>query len=599
MGEFFLESIDNLDVAFSVLLNRALAATPVILAACLYRVLLRKAPKWSRILVWLLAGLRLALPVSVKSAWSLVPSETVLDYKTAQYAAKPELTSGIASFNSAVNPVFGEHFAANPQGSVNPLQVWMHIAGMIWAVGVLVLLVLALVSFLKVRRRVGASIECSPGVRLCDGIDTPFLLGLFRPAIYLPSGLPEDEREYVLAHEIAHKRHGDCVWKLLGYGLLCVYWFDPLVWLGYSLFCRDLELACDERVIKHYSLSEKKRYASVLLSCSVPHSVLLNCPLAFGEVGVKERVKRVLDKKPAKILVALALALCLVIGAFFATSREQTNYDAGLSSGSYVMAQSEDFLIAPPRVTFRMSGSRQEFTFMDSLLSSYLITGEFTIRNGVVTCKNEKYTLVFKIRDNGTIVLQMPGQSGLQTNLVFIPNGAEFYYEEPRRGTLTFCKEPASANTMRADFRIDFGAALDHGEVWAEYWQDGVCTQSEPLMLQKADEQLHLLIQRPDSSGQGASSVQLSMQGQVSDAVLSRFELPGMMQGFGFKSYEDGQELYTWDGESYVLAAFAPDFGEGVRLYDCIDLTALPDLYQNAKCMILVKAMFSADEFAH
>ena len=121
----------------------------------------------------------------------------------------------------------------------------------------LVLLVLALVSFLKVRRRVGASIECSPGVRLCDRIDTPFLLGLFRPAIYLPSGLPEDEREYVLAHEIAHKRHGDCVWKLLGYGLLCVYWFNPLVWLGYSLFCRDLELACDERVVKGYSLSEK------------------------------------------------------------------------------------------------------------------------------------------------------------------------------------------------------------------------------------------------------------------------------------------------------------------------------------------------------
>ena len=238
MGALFLKSIDNLDVVFSALLNRSLAAALLILTACLYRVLLPKAPKWSRLLLWALAAVRLALPVSVKSAWSLVPSETVLDYKTAQYAAKPELTSGIASFNSAVNPVFGEHFAANPQGSVNPLQVWMHIAGGIWALGVLVLLVLALVSFLKVRRRVGASIECWPGVRLCDGIDTPFLLGIFRPTIYLPSGLPEDEREYVLAHEIAHKTHGDCVWKLLGYGLLCVYWFNPLVWLGYSLFCR-------------------------------------------------------------------------------------------------------------------------------------------------------------------------------------------------------------------------------------------------------------------------------------------------------------------------------------------------------------------------
>ena len=137
MGALFLKSIDNLDVVFSALLNRSLAAALLILTACLYRVLLPKAPKWSRLLLWALAAVRLALPVSVKSAWSLVPSETVLDYKTAQYAAKPELTSGIASFNSAVNPVFGEHFAANPQGSVNPLQVWMHIAGGIWALGVL------------------------------------------------------------------------------------------------------------------------------------------------------------------------------------------------------------------------------------------------------------------------------------------------------------------------------------------------------------------------------------------------------------------------------------------------------------------------------
>ena len=598
MVEFLLQIIDNLDVVFSALLNRSLAAALLILTACLYRVLLPKAPKWSRLLLWALAAVRLALPVSIQSVWSLVPSETVLDYETAQYAAKPEITSGIAAVNRVVNPAFGERFAANPAASVNPLQVWMHIAGGIWALGVLVLLVLAFVSFWKVRRRVSASIELSLGVRLCDGIDTPFLLGLFRPVIYLPSGLPEDEREYVLAHEMAHKKHGDGIWKLLGYGLLCVYWFDPLVWLGYSLFCRDLELACDERVVKGYSLSEKKRYASVLLSNSVPRGAISVCPLAFGEVGVKERVKRVLDKKPTKVLIALALAVCLAIGVCFATSpREEIIY--GLSGGTYVMDEADAVQILPSRVTFRMSGSRQEFVFMLSPLSSYYMAGEYTINDSVVTCSDGLYTLVFKIKDNDTIVLQIPNQDGLHMSGLFIPNGTEFHYEEPSRGTLTFHTEPASANAMRADFSLDFGETIDYSEVWAEYWQDGVCTKSEPLMLQKADEQLHLLIQRPDSSEQGASFVQLSMQGQVSDAVLSRFELPGMMQGFGFKSYEDGQELYTWDGESYVLAAFAPDFGEGVRLYDCIDLTALPDLYQNAKCMILIKAMFSADEFAH
>ena len=593
MGALFLKSIDNLDVVFSALLNRSLAAALLILTACLYRVLLPKAPKWSRLLLWALAAVRLALPVSVKSAWSLVPSETVLDYKTAQYAAKPELTSGIASFNSAVNPVFGEHFAANPQGSVNPLQVWMHIAGGIWALGVLVLLVLAFVSFWKVRRRVGASIELSPGVRLCDGIDTPFLLGLFRPTIYLPSGLPEDEREYVLAHEIAHKRHGDCVWKLLGYGLLCVYWFDPLVWLGYSLFCRDLELACDERVVKGYSLSEKKRYASVLLSNSVPRGAISVCPLAFGEVGVKERVKRVLDKKPTKVLIALALVLCLVIGVCFATSpREEIIY--GLSGGTYVMDEADAVQILPSRVTFRMSGNRHEFVFMLSPISSYYMAGDYTINDGFVTCSDGTYTLVFKIQDNDTIVLQIPNQDGLHMSGLFIPNGTEFHYEAPSRGTLTFHAEPASANAMRADFRLDFGKALDYGEVWAECWQDGACTKSEPLVLNREDEQLHLSFQVQGSEAQNAPAVQVSMQSGASDAVLTRFALPDTMLGFGFKSYEDGTELPLQDGEDVVLASLVPDLGDGVRMYSCTELAAMPELYQEADSILIVKAAFGS-----
>lgn len=598
MGALFLKSIDNLDVVFSALLNRSLAAALLILTVCLYRVLLPKAPKWSRLLLWALAAVRLALPVSVKSAWSLVPSETVLDYKTAQYAAKPELTSGIASFNSAVNPVFGEHFAANPHGSVNPLQVWMHIAGGIWALGVLVLLVLAFVSFWKVRRRVGASIEYSPGVRLCDGIDTPFLLGLFRPAIYLPSGLPEDEREYVLAHEIAHKRHGDCVWKLLGYGLLCVYWFDPLVWLGYNLFCRDLELACDERVVKGYSLSEKKRYASVLLSNSVPRGAISVCPLAFGEVGVKERVKRVLDKKPTKVLIALALVLCLVIGVCFATSpREEIIY--GISGGTYVMDEADAVQILPSRVTFRMSGSRQEFVFMLSPLSSYYMAGEYTLNDSVVTCSDGLYTLVFKIKDNDTIVLQIPNQDGLHMSGLFIPNGTEFHYEEPSRGTLTFHTGPASANAMRADFSLDFGETIDYSEVWAEYWQDGVCTKSEPLALHREDGQLYLSFQVQNGDGENAPTVQVSMRGETSEAVLGKFALPDAMTGYLFKSYDDGQELYPWDGDTYVLAALAPDLGDGVRQVDCIDLSMEPALYEQAACMVLVKAAFGSDEFPH
>lgn len=198
MGAFFEALVNHSDRIFSALLNRAVAATLLLLAVCVYRALSPKAPKWSRLFLWALAGLRLCLPFSIRSAWSLVPSEKILDYETAQYAAKPEITSGIAALNQAVNPAFGESFAATPAASANPLQIWMHFAGIVWAVGVLALLLAALVSVWKLRRRVQASIELTKGVRLCDAIDTPFLLGLFRPTVYLPSQLSQQERDVVL-----------------------------------------------------------------------------------------------------------------------------------------------------------------------------------------------------------------------------------------------------------------------------------------------------------------------------------------------------------------------------------------------------------------
>lgn len=593
MGAFFEALVNHSDRIFSALLNRAVAATLLILAVCVYRALSPKAPKWTRLFLWVLAGLRLCLPFSIRSAWSLVPSEKILDYETAQYAAKPEITSGIAALNRAVNPAFGESFAATPAASINPLQVWMHLAGIVWAVGVLALLLAALVSVWKLRRRVQASIELTKGVRLCDAIDTPFLLGLFRPTVYLPSQLSQQERDVVLAHEAAHKTHGDCIWKLLGYGILCAYWFYPPVWLGYALFCRDLELACDERAVKRLSLEEKKRYASVLLSCSVPCGSFPVCPLVFGEVGVKERVKRVLDKKPAKALIALALAVCLVIGVCFLTAKQDEQI-YGLSAGSYVMDEADAVQILPSRVTFRMSGSRHEFVFMLSPISSYYMAGDYTINDGLVTCSDGTYTLVFKIQDNDTIVLQIPNQDGLHMSGLFIPNGTEFYYEEPDDSRLIFYKQEPPAGAQRADFRVSFDDKLSYGEVWAEYWQNGTCTRSQPLTLTTADEKLHLVFQNPFSSQNAVPVVQLSLEADAARQVSASFTMPEDMIGFGFNSYEDGTELPLQDGEDVVLASLVPDLGDGVRMYSCTELAAMPELYQEADSILIVKAAFES-----
>lgn len=593
MGAFFEALVNHSDRIFSALLNRAVAATLLILAVCVYRALSPKAPKWSRLFLWALAGLRLCLPFSIRSAWSLVPSEKILDYETAQYAAKPEITSGIAALNQAVNPTFGESFAATPAASVNPLQVWMHLAGLVWAIGVLALLLAALVSVWKLRRRVQASIELTKGVRLCDAIDTPFLLGLFRPTVYLPSQLSQQERDVVLAHEAAHKTHGDCIWKLLGYGILCAYWFYLPVWLGYALFCRDLELACDERAVKRLSLEEKKRYASVLLSCSVPKGSFAVCPLAFGEVGVKERVKRVLDKKPAKALIALALAVCLVIGVCFLTAKQDEQI-YGLSAGSYVMDEADAVQILPSRVTFRMSGSRHEFVFMLSPISSYYMAGDYTINDGFVTCSDGTYTLVFKIQDNDTIVLQIPNQDGLHMSGLFIPNGTEFHYEAPDDSRLIFYKQEPPAGAQRADFRMSFDDKLSYGEVWTEYWQNGSCTRSQPLTLTTADEKLHLVFQNPFSAQNAAPVVQLSLEADAARQVSASFTMPEDMMGFGFKSYEDGTELPLQDGEDVVLASLVPDLGDGVRMYSCTELAAMPELYQEADSILIVKAAFGS-----
>lgn len=593
MGAFFEALVNHSDRIFSALLNRAVAATLLLLAVCVYRALSPKAPKWSRLFLWALAGLRLCLPFSIRSAWSLVPSEKILDYETAQYAAKPEITSGIAALNQAVNPAFGESFAATPAASANPLQIWMHFAGIVWAVGVLALLLAALVSVWKLRRRVQASIELTKGVRLCDAIDTPFLLGLFRPTVYLPSQLSQQERDVVLAHEAAHKTHGDCIWKLLGYGILCAYWFYPPVWLGYALFCRDLELACDERAVKRLSLEEKKRYASVLLSCSVPRGSFPVCPLAFGEVGVKERVKRVLDKKPAKALIALALAVCLVIGVCFLTAKQDEQI-YGLSAGSYVMDEADAVQILPSRVTFRMSGSRHEFVFMLSPISSYYMAGDYTINDGFVTCSDGTYTLVFKIQDNDTIVLQIPNQDGLHMSGLFIPNGTEFHYEAPDDSRLIFYKQEPPAGAQRADFRVSFDDKLSYGEVWTEYWQNGSCTRSQPLTLTTADEKLHLVFQNPFSSQNAVPVVQLSLEADKTRQVSASFTMPEDMMGFGFKSYEDGTELPLQDGEDVVLASLVPDLGDGVRMYSCTELAAMPELYQEADSILIVKAAFGS-----
>lgn len=300
-------------------LNMGIAASWLILAVVVLRILLKRAPKRFRLLLWAVVGLRLVLPVSIESALSLVPSAQTLP-EGVMYAAAPELNTGIAALNDAINPAFTAAFAPEPAASANPLQVLLPVASVIWLAGAAVMLLWALVSWLRLRRRVAEAVLIEGNVYESERAASPFVLGLIRPRIYLPFGLDEGAREQVLTHERAHIARGDHVIKPLGWLILAVYWYNPLAWLAYALFCRDIELACDERVIRRLPVSGRADYSQALLDLSRPHHGVGACPLAFGESAVKCRVKSVLTyKRPAFWLIMLAAVLCIGAAVCFLT----------------------------------------------------------------------------------------------------------------------------------------------------------------------------------------------------------------------------------------------------------------------------------------
>lgn len=320
-----------MSAVFLKLLNLSISASWLVLAVLVLRLISKRSPKWMNVLLWGIVALRLVLPFSIESALSLIPSAETVSPAVVQFDPAPTITSGVSVIDNAVNPALSEHFSAVPTASVNPLYVWTYLAGWVWLIGLGAMLLYALVSYLRLRRRVSVSLCVRENIYLCDAISSPFILGVVKPRIYLPSGLDEVQQQNVLAHEQAHLTRRDHWWKPLGFALLAVYWFNPVLWLAYTLLCRDIELACDERVIRTMDESAVKTYSTVLLACSMPRKAVITCPLAFGEVGVKERVQNALRyKKPAFWVVAASVAVCVVVAVCFLTNPPTDTDAAGL-----------------------------------------------------------------------------------------------------------------------------------------------------------------------------------------------------------------------------------------------------------------------------
>lgn len=309
MSELFLEIV-----------NRSIAASWIVIAVLILRFCLKKAPKWVNVLLWGIVAVRLIFPFSIESALSLIPSaETVSP--SIMMEQSPSVQTGVPALNHVINPVISGSFTPAPGASANPLQIWIPVLTVIWLLGVAALFLYSAVSYRRLRRRVCEAVILRGNIYQSEKVCSPFVLGIIRPKIYLPYHMDKREMDHVITHEQTHIRRRDHWWKPLGFLLLTVHWFNPLLWLGYILLCRDIELACDERVIREMGNEQRADYTHALVSCSVSRRSIAACPLAFGEVGVKTRVKSVMNyKKPAFWIILVSALICAAAAVCFLTN---------------------------------------------------------------------------------------------------------------------------------------------------------------------------------------------------------------------------------------------------------------------------------------
>ena len=311
---------------FLKIINMSISASWLVLAVLILRFVLKKAPKWINVLLWGIVAIRLICPFSFESPLSLIPSAETIPLNIGMDST-PTINSGISAINNAVNPIISQSNTPMAGASINPLQITIGIYEYIWIFGMIALALYTAISYWRLHRKVDTAVRYKDNIFQSENVSFPFVLGIIKPRIYLPFKMNGQYLEHVVAHEQAHICRKDHWWKPLGFLLLMIHWFNPLMWLAYVLLCRDIELACDEKVIKELGNEQRGDYTQALVACSVNRRMIAACPLTFGEVGVKERVKSVMNyKKPALWVIIIAVIVCVGVAVCFLTNPKQDSY---------------------------------------------------------------------------------------------------------------------------------------------------------------------------------------------------------------------------------------------------------------------------------
>ncbi|HHV08720.1 MAG TPA: hypothetical protein GXX75_00380 [Clostridiales bacterium] len=310
---------------FLQVLNMSLTASTIIVFVLVARLLLKKAPKVFSYAMWSVVFFRLLCPVSIESMFSLLPVNASPISTNTIYSETPQISTGIAAVDNIINPILP---APANGASVNPMQIAAAIGESLWLMGIVVLLSYSMVSLFRLRKNLIGAVRLQDNIFLADHIASPFVIGLFRPKIYLPSALPEQERSYIILHEQTHIRRFDHVMKIVAFAALCIHWFNPLIWVAFTLTIRDMEMSCDESVMKRLGTNIREEYSASLLSLATGRKIIAGTPLAFGEGDTKSRIKNVLHyKKPALWVMLAALAGVAAICIAFASNPQRTSME--------------------------------------------------------------------------------------------------------------------------------------------------------------------------------------------------------------------------------------------------------------------------------
>lgn len=303
---------------FLQVLNMSLTASIIIVFVLVVRLLLKKAPKVFSYMLWSIVFFRLLCPVTFESIFSLLPINANPISTNTIYSETPQISTGIMTFDNAINPILPA--PANGASDDNPLLIAATIGGSLWIMGIVVFLIYSIISLLRLRKKLIGAVKLHNNIFLADHIASPFVIGLFRPKIYLPSYLAEQEQSYIILHEQTHIRRFDHVIKIVTFAALCIHWFNPLVWIAFTLTSKDMEMSCDESVMKRLGANIREEYSALLLSLATGKKIITGTPLAFGEGDTKSRIENVLHyKKPALWVMLAALvavsAICIVFAS--------------------------------------------------------------------------------------------------------------------------------------------------------------------------------------------------------------------------------------------------------------------------------------------